>query len=41
MGDSPKNSPDMPAILKLNATERTTISTGSSFPSGNIKLVRQ
>ena len=41
IGDSPRNSPDIPAMLKLNATERTDCSTMSSFPFWKIKLTRQ
>lgn len=41
MGDRPRNRPVMPAMLKLNATERTAASTISSLPSGNIRLIRQ
>ena len=33
MGDNPKKSPDNPAMLKLNATDKTAFSTTSSFPS--------
>jgi hypothetical protein len=32
-GDNPKKSPDNPAILKLNATDKTDFSIKSSFPS--------
>ena len=33
IGDKPKNKPDMPAMLKLKATDNTTFSTRSSFSS--------
>ncbi|HUU88467.1 MAG TPA: hypothetical protein VMX17_12045 [Candidatus Glassbacteria bacterium] len=41
IGDNPKNKPDTPAILKLNATDKTDISTNSNFPSLNKTLTRQ
>jgi hypothetical protein len=41
MGDNPKNRPDTPAKLKLNATDNTAFSTKSSFPSLNKRLTRQ
>jgi hypothetical protein len=41
MGDNPKKSPDNPAMLKLNATDKTAFSTKSSFPSWNKRLTRQ
>jgi len=41
IGDSPRNNPEMPAMLKLNAIESTAISTMSSLPSGKIRLSRQ
>ncbi len=40
-GDMPRNKPETPAMLKLNATDKTKISTKSSFPSANRKLMRQ
>jgi hypothetical protein len=40
-GDNPKKSPDNPAMLKLNATDKTDFSTKSSFPSWNKRLTRQ
>ena len=41
IGDSPKNSPANPAMLKLSATDNTAFSTKSSFPSRNKRLTRQ
>jgi hypothetical protein len=41
IGDNPKKSPDNPAILKLDATDKTAFSTKSSFPSMNKRLTRQ
>jgi hypothetical protein len=33
MGDNPMNSPEIPAMLKLKATDNTAFSARSSFPS--------
>jgi hypothetical protein len=41
IGDSPKNNPDTPTKLKLNATDKTAVSTNSNFPSLNKTLIRQ
>ena len=41
IGDNPKNSPVIPTMLKLKATDKTVFSTKSSFPSRNKRLVRQ
>jgi len=41
IGDNPRNSPDIPAMLKLSATEKTAFSTMSSFPSLNKRFTRQ
>ena len=40
MGDNPRKSPDIPAMLKLSATDKTAFSTMSSFPSLNTKFTR-
>lgn len=39
--DNPRNSPEIPATLKLSATDKTAFSMKSNFPSGNRKLTRQ
>jgi len=42
IGDNPKNKPDIPTMLKLNATDNTAFSTESSlFSAGNKTLTRQ
>jgi hypothetical protein len=41
IGDNPKNRPETPAMLKLNATDNTGFSTMSSCPSRNKRLTRQ
>jgi len=41
IGDNPKKSPDNPAILKLSATDSTDFSITSSFPSWNMRLIKQ
>jgi hypothetical protein len=41
MGDNPRKSPDIPAILKLSATDKTAFSIKSSFPSLNKRFTRQ
>jgi len=42
IGDNPKNRPDSPTRLKLNATDNTVFSTKSSlFSAGNKTLTRQ
>ncbi len=41
IGDNPKKSPDIPAILKLSATDKTVFSIMSSLPSLNKRLTRQ
>ncbi|MCW4045808.1 MAG: hypothetical protein NWE94_09875 [Candidatus Bathyarchaeota archaeon] len=43
IGDKPKNSPDKPTILKLSATDKTTVSTKSSLFSldANNTLTKQ
>ena len=41
MGDNPKNSPAIPAMLKLSATDKTAFSIMSSFPSLNRRFTRQ
>ena len=41
MGDNPRNSPAMPAMLKLRATDKTAFSIMSSFPSLNKRFTRQ
>ncbi len=41
IGDNPKNSPDIPAMAKLSATDKTAFSTKSSFPSLNKRFTRQ
>jgi len=41
IGDIPKNKPEIPAKLKLNATDRTIISAKSNLPSSNRKFMRQ
>lgn len=37
----PRNKPEMPATLKLNATESTRASAKSSLPSAKSKLIKQ
>jgi hypothetical protein len=39
--DSPKNKPDIPAMLKLKATDKTVFSITSSLPSWKSRLSRQ
>jgi hypothetical protein len=39
--DSPKNKPEIPAMLKLKATDKTVFSIMSSLPSWKSKLSRQ
>ena len=39
--DNPKNNPDTPTKLKLNATDNTTSSIRTNFFSLNITLIRQ
>ncbi len=41
IGDNPRNNPEIPAIAKLSATERTRVSGKSNLPSGKRKLARQ
>lgn len=41
IGDNPKNNPDTPTKLKLNATDKTAVSTNSNFPSLNKTFTRQ
>jgi hypothetical protein len=41
MGDNPRKSPDIPAMLKLSATDKTAFSIISSFPSLNKRFTRQ
>lgn len=41
IGDNPKNNPDTPTKLKLNATDKTAVSINSNFPSLNRTLIRQ
>ena len=41
IGDNPKNNPDTPTILKLNATDKTDFSIISNLPSLNKTLTRQ
>ena len=41
IGESPKNSPETPTKLKLNAIDKTNLSINSSFPSLNNTLMRQ
>jgi hypothetical protein len=40
-GDNPKNNPDTPTKLKLNATDNTTFSIRSNFFSLNTALIKQ
>jgi len=39
--DNPKNKPEIPAMLKLKATDKTAFSIRSSLPSLKRKLTRQ
>ncbi len=41
MGDNPRKRPDIPAMLKLSATDKTAFSIMSSFPSSNKRFTRQ
>ena len=41
IGDNPKNNPDTPTKLKLNATDKTALSINSNFPSLNMTLIKQ
>ena len=41
IGDTPKNKPDTPAILKLNVTDKSDFSMNSNFPSLNKTFTRQ
>ncbi|MEM2108270.1 MAG: hypothetical protein QXL10_03180 [Candidatus Bathyarchaeia archaeon] len=41
IGDRPRNSPEMPTMLKLSATDNTAFSTKSNLPSWNMTLTRQ
>ena len=39
--DKPRKRPEIPAMLKLNATDKTAFSIRSSLPSEKRKLTRQ
>jgi len=41
IGDKPRNSPEIPAMLKLSATDSTAVSARSSFPSWKSRLIKQ
>ena len=41
IGDSPRKSPAIPAMLKLRATDKTAFSITSSFPSLKRRFTRQ